>query len=139
MKRGLILLAAAAAAALAFTANAEPVEVDMLIQSRIDVLGSGISYPEGTPEATVSIVSIEPGAETGWHYHEVPLIGYILQGQVTVDYGDRGTKVYSQGEALVEAMNWPHKGMNLGEETVKILAVYAGADGIPNSVTVEAE
>jgi hypothetical protein len=33
-------------------------------------------------------------------------------------------------------MNWPHNGMNKGSVPVRILAVYAGAKGIPDAEAV---
>ena len=43
-------------------------------------------------------------------------------------------KTFRQGDALVEAMNVPHRGMNLGGGIVKLLAVYVGAEGADNVV-----
>jgi quercetin dioxygenase-like cupin family protein len=56
----------------------------------------------------------------------VPLFAYIMEGELTVDYGSQGTKLYKTGEAVMEAMNWVHEGMNKGTVPVKILAVYMG-------------
>jgi hypothetical protein len=33
----------------------------------------------------------------------------------------------------MEAMDWAHNGMNKGDEPVRILAVYMGADGKENA------
>ena len=33
------------------------------------------------------------------------MVGYILQGELTVDYGDLGVKKFSKGDSLVEAVN----------------------------------
>ena len=82
------------------------------------------------------IVTIPPGGETGWHEHAVPLFGYMLDGVLTVDYGDKGTRVYRAGDSLMEAMNWPHDGINKGDVPVRILAVYLGAEGVPNATPV---
>jgi hypothetical protein len=64
------------------------------------------------------------------------LFGYILEGALTVDYGDKGTHTYSTGEGLLEAINWPHNGMNRGTVPVRLLAVYAGANGVPDAEAV---
>lgn len=83
---------------------------------------------------TSSILTMEPGQATGWHRHDVPLFGYILQGEVTVDYGPDGTRVYRAGDALVEALGSAHNGVNTGADTVRMLAVSIGAEGVPNTV-----
>jgi hypothetical protein len=50
-----------------------------------------------------------------------------------VDYGSEGERVYRRGDALVEAFDWPHAGRNGGRGVAKILVVYAGAEGTPNT------
>jgi len=110
--------------------------VTPLLATSQTVIGQPIAYPAGTAKVTAVIVTIPPGGETGWHEHAVPLFGYMLDGVLTVDYGDKGTHVYKPGDSLMEAMNWPHDGANKGDVPVRILAVYLGAEGIPNSTAV---
>lgn len=106
-----------------------------LLSTNTTVLGEAIHYPtDGPARVTVSVVTILPGAEAIFHRHPVPLVGYILEGELTVDYVGRGTRVFRKGEAMVEAMNVTHRGMNLGKETVRILATYLGAEGVSNVV-----
>jgi quercetin dioxygenase-like cupin family protein len=110
--------------------------VTPLLETSQTVIGQPIVYPAGTAKVTAVIVTIPPGGETGWHEHAVPLFGYMLDGALTVDYGDKGTRTYNVGDTLMEAMNWPHNGANKGDVPVRILAVYMGADGIPNATAV---
>ena len=110
--------------------------VTPLLATSQTVIGQPIAYPTGTAKVTAVIVTVPPGGETGWHEHAVPLFGYMLDGVLTVDYGDKGTHVYKPGDSLMEAMNWPHDGANKGDVPVRILAVYLGAEGIPNSTAV---
>ncbi len=100
------------------------------------VIGQPIAYPKGKAKVTAVIVTVPPGRDVGWHSHAVPVFGYMLDGELTVDYGDKGTKVYKSGDALLEAMNWPHNGTNKGTVPVRILAVYMGAEGVPNTTPV---
>jgi quercetin dioxygenase-like cupin family protein len=109
-----------------------------LLESGETIIGQGIAYPDGKPKVTAAIVTIPPGGETGWHTHPVPLFVYVLEGEVTVDYGDKGIKVYKAGDALLEAMNWPHNGINKTNAPVKIMAVYMGAEGVSNAEPVDA-
>lgn len=109
-----------------------------LLETGADIIDQPLAYPPGTPKVTAAIVTIPPGGETGWHIHEVPLFVYILDGEVTVDYGDRGTKVYKAGSSIMEAMNWPHNGMNKASEPVRIMAVYVGSDDKTNTASVPA-
>jgi len=102
------------------------------------ILDQLIAYPEtGQAEITAGIIEIPPGVETGWHFHEVPLFVYVLSGTVTVTYDtDNGevTKAYSSGEPLLEAIGTHHNGRNEGDEPVRLIAVYMGADGSANVV-----
>lgn len=109
-----------------------------LLQSGTDVLGDPLVYPEGTPNVTAAIVTIPPGAQTGHHGHEVPLFAYILEGELTVDYGDRGKKTYRAGDSVLEAQNYPHNGTNTGTVPMKLLAVYIGSSDKQNTVAVPA-
>jgi quercetin dioxygenase-like cupin family protein len=104
-----------------------------LLSTGKTVIDQQIAYPAGTPKIAGAIVTIPPGGETGWHLHEVPLYVYILEGEVTVDYGEKGVKVVKEGESILEAVDWAHNGMNKTDKPLRILAVYIGAEGIDNA------
>jgi quercetin dioxygenase-like cupin family protein len=134
------LAALIVASAVAFAATAEESAqykslLTPLLATDADIIEQPIVYPPGSPKVTAAVVTIEPGAETGWHTHEVPLFVQVLEGEVTVDYGSKGTKVYKAGEAIMEAMNWPHNGFNKTTAPVRILAVYMGSDEKTNTAT----
>lgn len=97
------------------------------------IIGQPVAYPAGDLEVTNAIVTIQPGNETGWHTHSVPLFVYILSGTVTVDYGSKGTHTVSTGSSFFEAMDWPHNAHNYGDVPVRILAVYLGVEGATNA------
>ena len=63
----------------------------------------------------------------------MPLFAYVLEGVVTVDYGEKGIKVIKAGDGILEAMDWPHNGMNKGDTPLRILAVYMGEAGVANA------
>jgi len=130
---GALLLASLTTAALARDQGYYPVQ-ELLVTGKT-VVGENIQYPTtGAPKITVAVVTVAPGTPAAFHRHPVPLVAYILEGELTVDYGPNGIKIFRQGDALVEAMNVPHRGMNRGTEIVKLLAVYVGAEGTPNVV-----
>ena len=113
--------------------------VASLLDTSETVLSQPITYPAQAPAKVVSaIVTMLPGEETGWHKHDVPMFGYILEGEVTVDYGTKGIRVYRQGDAVMEAIEVPHNGRNTGQVPARILAVFMGAAGVPNTVMLPA-
>ena len=104
--------------------------VEKVFSGNKTAVGETIRYPEGDPVDIRSlIVTLMPGETTGWHKHGVPAFGYILSGQVTVDYGVKGKRTYKKGEGFVDAMNWWHNGINDGDGPVRILVVFMGAQG----------
>lgn len=109
--------------------------VASLLSTGQTVLGQPIAYPTQAPaHVAAAVITMLPGEATGWHQHDVPMFGYILEGEITVDYGDKGTHVYRQGEALMEAIDAAHNGRNTGSGPARILAVFMGADGVPDTV-----
>ena len=137
-----ILLALWAGAAAALAEDQAPQQyqnlLTLLLQGGTDVLDAPLVYPEGPVNITTAIVTIPPGGTTGWHSHEVPLFAHILEGELTVDYGEKGTRTYRAGDSVFEAVNWPHDGTNTGDVPMRLLAVYMGGGGKANTVTVPA-
>ena len=101
-----------------------------LLSSGETVAGETIHYPTNGPaQVTAQDVTIAPGGKTLIHRHGAPLFAYILDGEVTVDYGDRGQRTFHKGDGFLKAMAVPHMGIDNGTEPVRILAVYMGAKG----------
>ncbi|HEY0331883.1 MAG TPA: cupin domain-containing protein [Rhodopseudomonas sp.] len=107
-----------------------------LLSTGSTILGETIHYPPGDAHVTAAIVTLAAGQRTILHKHEVPLFAYILEGELTVDYGAHGTKLYRQGEALIEAMDVAHFGVNTGTTPMRLLGVYMGATGLKDVTPV---
>ncbi|MBF0609563.1 MAG: cupin domain-containing protein [Magnetococcales bacterium] len=102
---------------------------DQLLETSSTIIGEKIVYPGGGEAHIKSlVVVIPPGEVTKWHKHGVPLYAHVLAGTLTVDYGDRGKRVYKTGDTFMEAMDHWHRGQNDGSETVRILTVYMGGN-----------
>ncbi len=102
------------------------------------VTGEEIAYPTaGKAHVNALIVTLAPGEKTMLHQHGVPVFIHILDGEVTVDYGDKGKKTFRQGESFLEAMQVTHAGMNSGSVPVRILAVYMGSEGTKDVIPVK--
>jgi quercetin dioxygenase-like cupin family protein len=102
------------------------------------ILGEEFQYPvTSNPEISSSIVRLEPGAETGWHLHEAPMYAYILEGTLEVTYevdGSMVTKVYNEGEAIMEGLDTRHNGKNVADGPVSVLVVNMGSSELENTV-----
>jgi len=122
---GAILAVSVSLGAYFATATNE-VSSQTILDTDQTVIGQDISYPSGSPQIISKIVTIPVGAETGPHIHEYPMFGYIMKGEVTVDYGEQGIKTFVKGDSIVEAINYTHNGKNNGSEPVEILVVLIG-------------
>ena len=109
-----------------------------LLSTGTSILGETIRYPNAGPaHVTAAIVTLAPGARTGMHKHGVPLFAYILDSELTVDYGKRGTRTYTQGQSFMEAMAVAHFGVNNSAQPVRLLAVYMGAKRAKDVIPVK--
>jgi quercetin dioxygenase-like cupin family protein len=126
-----------AAAAAPSEARPAPLTQRVLLSSATTVTGQPFHYPQGAAHVTAVEITLAPGQETGWHTHPVPMFGYILAGELTVDYGPLGKRVYRAGDALVEAIDEAHNGRNSGQVPTRILAIVAGASGTPGSLPAQ--
>ena len=134
----LVLAAMVQAAAPAMAAEPSYQRVETILSTYQTNLGQAILYPAtGPAKVTAVIVTLMPGESTAPHHHEVPLFGYLLEGELTVAYEDRGEKHYSAGDALIEARDIRHVGTNNGKVPTRILAVFMGAEGARNTVPAE--
>lgn len=128
----------AVSVAFARTARQDYQRVDTLFSGSETVVGERLVYPEpGRAKLTSVIVTMLPGETTGWHTHGVPLFAYMLEGELEVDYGEKGVRTYRKGDAFLEAMATAHNGTNKGAVPVRVMAVFMGADGHENVIHVE--
>jgi len=95
--------------------------------------GASIRYPPGTAKVAGAIVTLAPGAETGWHTHPVPCLALILEGELLVELKDGRTKKLKAGDTLAEVINTPHNGKNIGKTNLKIAVFYAGNTDLKNT------
>lgn len=124
--------------ALAETTTTEAVKAppmpksSVLLQSTTHSNGVPIVYPTGMPQVTVRVTEIPPGADTGVHNHPIPLVTYILTGELTIRSASGTTHLYKKGDAFVEMTEF-HRGVNEGKDLVRLLAFYIGEVGAPLS------
>lgn len=132
--RGYFLMMCAVAAGL----GGGPVlaaDVELLLESGDDILGNPIHYPDGgAPMITGALATLAPGECNGWHKHPVPTLGYMLTGTLTISYETGEERRIGGGDAIIEAQDTRHQGCNSGEDEVRIIVFYAGAEGEPVTI-----
>ena len=125
-----ILLALLIPSSLPSNVNAKGITAETVLKSTNTITGEKIVYPlTGEALVEVMIVTILPGEKTRLHRHGVPMIAYILEGELSVFYEGLGVKTFPQGSSFIETMDVNHFGENRALRPVRVLAVYAGARG----------
>ena len=111
--------------------------IKTLLQTTVNSVGQPIEYPRnGTPEVTALFIEMAPGEETGWHQHPVPLLGYILTGELTVYQITGEKRVVRPGGISLESVNVVHNGINEGPVPVTMVVFVTGLKDVP--FTIEA-
>ena len=106
-----------------------------LLQTTFNATGQAIAYPSGgTPEVTAILVEMAPGESTGWHQHPIPLLGYILSGELTVYQADGQKRVVPAGQVSLESVDHVHQGINEGLVPVKMIVFAVGLKDVPMTI-----
>jgi len=88
-------------------------------------------YSKGAVELSVLRITIPPHSKLKWHTHPMPNVAYILTGEITVEQqGVNKKRQFVAGEVVPETVNTLHRGIT-GEQTVVLIAFYAGVKGMP--------
>ena len=101
--------------------TATPVAVE---QRSKTVLGQGYNYPKGVPALYAYSIIIKPGKKTNWHKYSVPLYVEVVSGSLTVDYGSKGKRTFTQGMSYVEALEWCHQGYSTTNQETALFVLY---------------
>ncbi len=104
-------------------------EKRFLIQKINDInqtaIGEAFEYPSNPANIEIHFIELLPGASSGWHTHDVPLIVTVLHGEVTIYYCNENpdcsnVKSFKSGDSFVEAINVRHNGINEGVIPAKL-------------------
>lgn len=130
MRRFVVLLLATLALPAAALDGIPNVKSTPVLKSTTSWDGQALAWPAGQAEASMLLVEIAPGQETGWHSHPVPSFAYVLAGELEVALEDGRKHRIGVGQALAEVVGRKHNGRNVGSGPVKLLVFYAGAQGV---------
>ena len=106
-----------------------------LLRTSANSLGQPITYPVGeAPEVTAFLAELAPGQETGWHQHPVQLMGYVLEGALTVYQVTGEKRVVRVGEVSLESVGVLHRGVNEGDVPLKMVVFVNGLKDLPFTI-----
>lgn len=115
--------------------HTETIESVELIRTSTSWNGTSLpDYPLGKPELVAVKYIIPPGQKLGWHHHIAMNHGVLIQGELTVVGLDGQTKVFREGDVIVEMVEDIHHGENQGATTVILYMFYLAQENMPLSV-----
>ncbi|MBO7259047.1 MAG: cupin domain-containing protein [Paludibacteraceae bacterium] len=115
--------------------HTEKIESVELIRTSTSWNGTSLpDYPLGKPELVAVKYIIPPGQKLGWHHHIAMNHGVLIQGELTVVGLDGQTKVFREGDVIVEMVEDIHHGENQGATTVILYMFYLAQENMPLSV-----
>jgi quercetin dioxygenase-like cupin family protein len=89
-----------------------------------------LSTPE--PEVSSVVFTFPPGAVSQWMTHPAPAYVYVLEGSLTVEFEDGSHQSFQAGQGFLQCRSKWHRGRNDSSQTMRFLAVFFGAKGVPN-------
>jgi quercetin dioxygenase-like cupin family protein len=95
------------------------------------------THPHQITDIVVQSVAIEPGGQSGWHYHPGPILVSVKSGTITLYDGDDPTcspRSVSAGAAFIEKAGHVHLARNEGATTEQHVSTYILPMGAPTRV-----
>jgi quercetin dioxygenase-like cupin family protein len=83
-------------------------------------------FPSPIPgwEMVQTLVQIPERAASGRHSHPGPEVGYIVRGNVAMEFDDRPTLTLRTGDPFMIPTGVIHNARNIGTVTTKMLSTY---------------
>ena len=75
-------------------------------------------------EIVQSLAEIPEGVASGRHSHPGPEVGYIVRGDVAMEFDDRPTLTLRTGDPFMIPPGVVHNARNIGTVTTKMLSTY---------------
>jgi quercetin dioxygenase-like cupin family protein len=88
-------------------------------------------------EVVLVAVTIAVGGREGKHWHAGTLVGYILEGELTLELEGQPTKIIKAGESVLIEPHQVHEGINKGRVPVKALVTFITEKGKPLTTPVQ--
>ena len=82
-------------------------------------------------EIVQTLVEIPQGVASGRHSHPGPEVGYIVRGDVAMEFDDRPTLTLRTGDPFMIPPGVIHNARNTGAVTTKLLSTYVVDEAQP--------
>lgn len=88
-------------------------------------------------EAVMIAVELQPGASEGRHTHPAELLGFVREGELTLEQDGKQTVAYKAGEAFYVPPGTVHNGMNKTTGVTRVTATLIAEKGKPLSTPAQ--
>lgn len=112
-----------------FASGARPADAQAPEVSRKLLMQHDLPQP-GWTAGLVEVV-IPVGGREGRHTHPGPLMVYVQDGAITLDYEGQPTKTYRAGDTFYVEGGKIHEGINMGNVPARALASFVIPKGQP--------
>jgi quercetin dioxygenase-like cupin family protein len=82
-------------------------------------------------EIVQALAEIPEGVASGRHRHPGPEVGYIVRGNVAMEFDDRPTLTLRTGDPFLIPPGVIHNARNIGSVTTKMLSTYVVEEAQP--------
>ncbi len=111
-----------------------PVKSTTIISTTKTAIGQPIVLPAKDAQVIVTVLEIAPGTKLPRHKHPFQRYGYVMQGELTVEYEGGMRQTFHTGDFIVEALDTWHFGTNTGSVPVKLLVIDQVEAGKTNTI-----
>ena len=111
-----------------------PVKSTPILTTTKTAIGQPIVLPTKDAQVVVTMLEIAPGTKLPRHEHPFQRYGYLMQGELTVEYEGGQRQVFHAGDFIVEALGVWHFGTNTGSDPVKLLVIDQVEAGKSNTI-----
>jgi quercetin dioxygenase-like cupin family protein len=122
-------------AAIVFLSAPSPVNAQQGDVQRKILLQQALPIPGY--EAVQALGILGPGAREGKHTHPGTLVGYVLEGTLTLERQGKPTATYKAGDSFVVEAGVVHEGINNGKVPYKAEVTYIVQKGKPLTTQVK--
>jgi quercetin dioxygenase-like cupin family protein len=135
-----LLLIVCLSAALGTPAGAQQappgITVRTLVAGTTTITGKPLEFPLFRNQVFATLVEIAPGGRTASLRIQVPTVGYLLGGTVSVEIQGQPPRTLAADQALIAPVNTPVVVSNRGSGAARFLSVSFGDARRPNVVPI---
>lgn len=128
MKTGVFAFILAAVMLVAALAQEPNVDRRILVRQDLAIAGYEVVLIEGT---------IPIGGREGLHSHPGTLVGYVMDGEITLTHEDREPVAYGAGDSFEVEPDKIHEGINTGGSPVTVIATFVVPKDKPMTTQVD--